>query len=457
MEAMPPDIFHALVTDPPYGLAFMNRGWDDSGVERDPRTWSAALRVLKPGAHLLAFGGTRTFHRTACAIEDAGFELRPTISWLFGSGFPKSLDVARAIDRQLGHTAEREGPEGETGDVYGAGINVNYEDRPRYEPQTETAAKWSGWGTALKPGWEPIIVARKPFAGTVAANVLAHGTGGINIDATRIATADDLNGGAYSSGQRRATPVTNAPEGREPGGFVQPSGRWPADVILSHSLACVEVGARTVRGDGHFPALRGPSGYSGGWRGGEPTPEASLSSETVEAFDCAPDCPVAELDRQSGATLSSGGRASAVGMHRFREDEKPPTGGSPGIGDFGGASRFYYCAKASTSEREAWGRMELEARRRSDGREKDIENPRLRTTQRINDHVSVKPIALMEWLLRLVVPAGGRVLDPFAGSGSTLVAARRLRIDAVGIEMDERSARIAAHRLRAQWEVTLGI
>lgn len=424
MAAMKAETFSAIVTDPPYSLGFMNRAWDKVGVERDPDTWRAAFHVLKPGAHLIAFGGTRTFHRTMTAIEDAGFELRPTMSWLFGSGFPKSLDVAKAIDATFGHKPTREAPAGETGDVYGDGINVNFAERPGYEPVTEEAQAWAGWGTALKPGWEPIIVARRPVRGTVARNVLKHGTGGLNIDATRIGVADA-------------------------------EGRWPADVIISHSAACEEVGARSVRGNGHFPAQRGESGYSGGWRGAEPTPERTLEADTVEAWACAEDCPVAELDRQSGASLSSGGRASAVGMHTFRGDDKPETGGDPGIGDFGGASRFYYTAKASTAEREAWGRLALEERRRSDGRAKDISNPRLRTTARVNDHPTVKPLALMDWLLRLVVPPDGVVLDPFCGSGSTLVAAKAARIAAVGIEMDARSARVARARLSAQWEVRL--
>ena len=193
----------AIVTDPPYGIGFMGKGWDHGVPGGD--FWREALRVAKPGAHLLAFGGTRTFHRLACAIEDAGWEIRDTIMWVYGSGFPKSHDVSKAIDKAAG--AERE-VVGQRDTKTGSNKETNWKcSSPRImdvtAPATDAARQWSGWGTALKPAWEPIIVARKPLCGTVAETVLRHGTGGINVDGCRVGT----EGGTLAS------------------------SRWPANVI----------------------------------------------------------------------------------------------------------------------------------------------------------------------------------------------------------------------------------
>lgn len=185
---MEPDSLDAIVSDPPYGLSFMGRGWDQQVP--GPEYWEACLRVAKPGAHLVAFGGTRTHHRLTCAIEDAGWELRDCLMWLYGSGFPKSLDVSKAIDKAAG--AERldrkvSGPA--DNNVFSPSQTVI----DRGTPVTQGAKQWEGWGTALKPAWEPILLARKPFMGTVAANVLEHGAGGLNIDATRISAVDQVD------------------------------------------------------------------------------------------------------------------------------------------------------------------------------------------------------------------------------------------------------------------------
>lgn len=196
MRAFPDNSFDSIVTDPPYELGFMGKAWDSRGIAYSVELWSEALRVLKPGGHLLAFSGSRTYHRMTCAIEDAGFEVRDQIMWVYGSGFPKSHNLA---------------------------------------------GEWDGWGTALKPAHEPICVARKPLIGTVAANVLAHGTGALNIDGCRVATDDNLNGGTYSPGGK-AAPMPGdertgaalgmfAPGARPAAGFVQPDGRWPANLI----------------------------------------------------------------------------------------------------------------------------------------------------------------------------------------------------------------------------------
>ncbi len=236
----------SIVTDPPYGLSFMGKDWDHGipGV----RFWEAALRVAKPGAHLLAFGGTRTFHRLAVAIEDAGWEIRDTIGYIYGSGFPKSHNVGKAIDKLAGSEREvigskragfgkRDGVKDSEGGIFLNSLPEKLKQVPITAPVTEAAKQWDGWGTALKPAWEPVIVARKPFKGTVASNVLEHGTGAINIDGCRVeATHDDIiiqrkrtggvmdgviNNDVYGNGYKRQPAGNN-------------KGRWPANIILSY-------------------------------------------------------------------------------------------------------------------------------------------------------------------------------------------------------------------------------
>lgn len=267
----------SIVTDPPYEIAFMGKGWDNAGVAYDPATWAECLRVLKPGGHLLAFGATRTYHRMTVAIEDAGFEIRDSIHWIYGSGFPKSKNL--------------------DGDL-------------------------SGWGTALKPAHEPIVVARKPLVGTVAGNVLARGTGALNIDGCRV------GGNVW-----------------EPNA----AGRWPANVIFDEAAAA-ELDAQS--GDRSSPWVGNKKGNTVG--------------------------------RKGGKTFGDGA-------------ENDPSLAKVEYSDSGGASRFFYCAKAGAKERPVG----------PDG----------------TKHPTVKPVALMRWLVRLVTPPGGTVLDPFAGSGATIEAA----------------------------------
>jgi hypothetical protein len=399
MLKLPDASVDAVVTDPPYELGFMGKGWDASGIAYDPKMWAQVLRVLKPGGHLLAFGGTRTYHRMACAVEDAGFEVRDSIHWIYGSGFPKSLDVSKAIDtrERTGGSSQKQRRQVAMGDAYephplagtpgyGSEGPLNHGgygafDRHAATELTPDAARWSGWGTALKPAHEPIIVARKPLAGTVAANVLAHGTGAINVDGCRVATADHLGGGAYSPGGRpadlpgatrsaTAAGMLASGGGRLPAAsYEQPAGRWPANVLLTHDPDCADT--------------------------------------------CADACPVAEMDGQSGVTTSpgkvtrGGKRSEAYGMGR-QEGVACPS-------DTGGASRFFpvfrYCAKAPTKERPVG----------ADG----------------TKHPTVKPLDLMRWLVRLVTPPGGVVLDPFVGSGTTIEAALREGFDVIGCELTQ--------------------
>jgi site-specific DNA-methyltransferase (adenine-specific) len=347
--------FDAVVTDPPYGIGFMGRDWD-RGVPGE-RFWRAILAATKPGGHLLAFGGTRTFHRLVCAVEDAGWEVRDVVCWLYGTGFPKSLDISKAIDKRLG--AEREvlalGPS------RASNLGPNgYAKRTPTEvtaAATPESARWQGWGTSLKPAREDVVLARRPLEGTVAENVLRHGTGGLNVGACRIGTETirvDGAGNPWTAAGRTGRPST--PFERE--------GRWPANV--AH--------------DGSEEVLAG-------------FPETSSGS------------------RKAGDYRIGGGHET---YGRF--DKRPMR---EVVGDSGSAARFFYCSKVSRKERGPG-----------------------------NDHPTVKPQALLRWLLRLVTPPGGRILDPFAGSGSTLLAARAEGFKSVGVEIERKYCWIAARRLR---------
>ena len=407
----------AVVCDPPYGLEFMGKDWDapwkDSrayiGRGGDIRgskapmlpqayiagasfaawceTWAReALRVLKPGGHLLAFGGTRTYHRLTCGIEDAGFEVRDSIAWngaplptvlqwVYGSGFPKSLDVSKAIDKAAGQQGEVVRQyETQIGGVTMNGGRGQWRGTITHRaPATDAARQWQGWGTALKPGWEPCVVARKPLAGTVAENVQAHGTGAINVDGCRIPHASDADlaqhaagvaaikarGGSMANSWKNSSDLSGANE-------VQAAGRWPANVVLDEQAA------------------------------------AMLDAQSGE--------------RKSPATYTRGVHAEGEWLHA-----KPAGSEQPGYGDTGGASRFFYTAKASRADRSTNGAN--------------------------NTHPTVKPTDLMRWLVRLVTPPGGVVLDPFAGSGSTLVAARAEGVRCIGIEREDEYAQIITQRL----------
>jgi DNA modification methylase len=477
--------FHAVVTDPPYhltsgkpggtgvaslnpnspagrsriGTGFMGKAWDGGDVAFRPETWAEVLRVLRPGGHMLCFGGTRTQHRMACAIEDAGFEIRDTLCWLYGTGFPKSLDVSKAIDRaagRIGHciialkhqliqsardsgktgkqidaecgframnyltlpaegkrpdpwvnvlppagkwakmkrvlgvvdssdldaafaAAEREivgsssngitGGNGEfiSGNPRSAGYKAEFDITA---PATPEATQWSGWGSALKPAFEPIILARKPLDGTIAANVLRHGVGGINIDACRIEASDSQLAEKYAS-VRNAPPRANAIYGADDrprsAGNLEPHalGRFPANVLH----------------DG--------------------------SDQVMAAF-------AAYGDRSSGGYPPEGGQRSQVNTFG-----KPNARGEQIFtGSTGSAARFFYCAKADKADR-------------ADSK-----------------HPTVKPLALMEWLVKLITPPGGAVLDPFAGSGITAEACMKLGFDCTLIDIEAQHVADIRHRIK---------
>lgn len=230
----------SIVTDPPYELGFMGKGWDKSGIAYDVEVWREALRVLKPGGHLLAFGGSRTYHRLACAIEDAGFAIRDQIMWLYGSGFPKSLDVGKAIDAAAGAEREIVGASAASRPNAGAHTVVA---RGTFSgvanvtvASTDAAKQWDGWGTALKPAHEPIVLARKPLIGTVAENVLRHGTGGLNIDGCRIETGSEVDDAHRASAwsDHAASRTFHGDAYKDMRDVIVPNGRWPANVITSY-------------------------------------------------------------------------------------------------------------------------------------------------------------------------------------------------------------------------------
>jgi DNA modification methylase len=357
----------SIVTDPPYELGFMGKKWDSSGIAYSVELWAECLRVLKPGGHLLAFGGSRTYHRMAVAIEDAGFEIRDSIAWISNKTFPKSLDISKAIDGKLGAQRDvigidkvrgknggmlgRANPESQNYDKSTVGVGVTYIT----EPATPEAKEWEGWGTALKPSVEPIVMARKPLIGTVAENVLQYGTGGINIDATRLPTNDKLNGGTYggSFGAKRNE------EGKLPKAIgSNDKGRWPANAILDETAAQI-------------------------------------------------------LDQQEP-----------------------------------NASRFFFVGKTTKADRNEG----LEELPKKDSKTMEggatLDGNLASTEPRQNFHPTVKPTKLMQYLIKLVTPAGGIVLDPFTGSGSTGKAAVLDGYQFLGIELTAEYLPIIEGRLK---------
>ena len=392
LKAMEDNSIDSIVTDPPYELGFMGKSWDASGIAFNTEVWQECLRVLKPGGHLLAFSGSRTYHRMAVAIEDAGFEIRDQIMWIYGSGFPKSLDVSKAIDKAAGAERPVIGKGADYGHQEDKDIDQQYGFKADYNitaPATAEAKQWQGWGTALKPAHEPIVVARKPLIGTVAANVLTYGTGGLNIDGTRVAG--------------EPVPINKLEEWSGFGQKIEPDykqtmntqGRWPANVIHDGSDAVVEL----------FPNTRARGNL--------------------------------------GESLGGGGMyGHAVTTNDF------------GAGDSGSAARFFYCAKASKRDRnEGLDGFEVKTASEMVERKADsdgMKSPRAgagRTSGAQNHHPTVKPTELMRYLCRLVTPPGGTVLDPFMGSGSTGKAAIYEGFNFVGIEMTDEYIPIAKARI----------
>lgn len=370
LEVIEKESIDSIVCDPPYELNFMNKGWDNSGIAFNIECWKQCFEVLKPGGYLLAFGGSRTYHRIACAIEDAGFEIRDTIMWLYGSGFPKSMDISKQLDKRNGR-------------------NVN-------EDFIDLAKQWPGWGTALKPSFEPIIVARKPFKGSCVDNVIKYGVGGINIDECRVGNEKIVTNG---SGKKENSwlPKQNAPLN------TINYGRFPANTILTYDETDFEEVC------GGFP------------------------------------------NTKNGIAVrhNSGGKT-------FGGENKQPPMNDLGYNDSGSASRYFYCAKASKKDRDE-GLEEFEDKKfYSTLNTKNGSGERLdggTTPIRKNTHPTVKPTELMQYLVRLVTPNNGAILDPFNGSGSTGKAVmyenkeKNKNYKYIGIELTEEYLPIAKARI----------
>jgi DNA modification methylase len=388
MKDLKSDSVDAIVTDPPYGLSFMGEDWDH-GIP-GKHFWEEAIRVAKPGAYLLAFGGTRTYHRLACAIEDAGWEIRDCISWVYGQGFPKSLNISKAIDKMAGAEREVVGrskrhvsgkPEQRTEGLTGSSTFAEKVGMEMYDtlPSTDAAKQWDGWGSALKPAYEPIVLARKPLSeSTVVGNVLKYGTGGINIDGCRIEYKDEADKDSAKP-QGRATSKEKGAIGASPDvgrnmdriefKVKQETGRFPSNFIHDGSEEVLELFPKSGNGNG-----KGAYSYKG-----------------------------REYDNKD-TSMFNGDKPQAPSNYN----------------DLGSAARFFYCAKASKSDRDSG-----------------------------NIHPTVKPTSLMQYLCRLITPPNGIILDPFMGSGSTGKAAILEGFSFIGIEKEKDYIVIAKKRLEA--------
>jgi len=452
LKEIPDNSIDAVVTDPPYALGFMGKEWDtfdksqfgrkglegknDLKVKKNfeilPRykNWNGyyefsfnwakeVLRVLKPGGYLLSFGGTRTYHRMVCGLEDAGFEIRDCIMWVFSTGFPKSLNIAKSIDRLL---KEGKASLNSIGDNSKGALGyhkLNFEqgyrpkdytnvERRQYEITEDIAKKWEGWGTALKPAYEPIVVARKPLSEkNVAMNVLKWGTGGINIDACRVGQEKVIihhaPAGTFAGGEPNRGSIKN---------YYTSQGRFPTNVVLE-----------------------------------------CICDEVIEGKHTNLECPCYMLDKQSGVSKSN----IRMPTNKYYKAVNTWAAGKDltirGYNDSGGASRFFYCAKASRKERDM-GLENLPLKK--GGGMKGTEDQSLltgsgnvRNNLIRNNHPTVKPLRLLEYLVKLITPPGGLVLDPFCGSGTTCLACKKLGFNFIGIEKEAEYVEIARARINA--------
>lgn len=460
LSVLEPNSIDSIVTDPPYELNFMSKGWDSAGVSFSAKTWKKCFEVLKPGGHLLAFGGSRTFHRIACAIEDAGFEIRDTIMWIYGSGFPKSMNIANGVEAKLvtgsankTKFSELNGEKVERGDwgiqtsskKYGhRNKDYSYEtDKTcrlgKLEPTTELARQWQGWGSSLKPSFEPIIVARKPLDGSLINNIISHGVGGLNIDECRVPMSDSDYIEIDAKSSKNPTDNYNSNPAKKYGDYslniaTKPhqGGRFPANTILTYDETDYDevCGGFPSSGSGNN---KGVYNYSG----------REYNNKDTSMFN----------------------------------GDKPQAPSN--YNDNGSASRYFYCAKASKKDRDE-GLDSLESRKRfqqgnysqspvcsvcgktfngtndhsSCGEHTMIYKSKEKNMFRKNIHPTVKPTELMQYLVRLVTPKGGTILDPFNGSGSTGKAVMYENREKdkgykyIGIELMEEYLPIAESRIR---------
>jgi DNA modification methylase len=503
----------AVVTDPPYGLGkepnaeelmkdwiekgyheisgtgFMGKEWD--AFVPQPLFWKEIFRVLKPGGHVVSFFGTRTYDWGVMAMRFAGFEVRDSLQYMYGVGFPKSYNVAKGIEGKLtigsANTKEYKLMQGEKSTTQLGTFNKIEKEqgaKPNDCTGTETtinhilttdeAKQWDGWGSALKPAVEPIVLARKPLEKglSIADNVLKWGTGGINIDGCRVNTNDNLNGGAYSGGER-----SNG-EWKENSGFKndkleffnQPQGRFPANLILTHHPDCECVGMKKVKpSNGSGKASENGGGFSKGMFGDGTSDKIGggftdeNGEETIEDWICVDDCPIKIMDEQSGESKSNDTKRNRNTIGSFGM----PNDNTPEYNDKGGASRFFYCAKASKSERNAglegfdeksvgtlnsnssdldnYGGMSLGGA--------SLKGEHKNPIPRANIHPTVKPVSIMRYLAKLITPPNGIVLDPFLGSGTTGCAVALENFNFIGIERETEYVEIAKARIE-YWSKT---
>jgi len=401
LREMPDNSVDSIVTDPPYGISFMAKKWDYDVPSVE--VWKEALRVLKPGGHALIACGTRTQHRMVCNIEDAGFEIRDVVSWIYGSGFPKSLNISKAIDKaagverevvgsklgQAGYSLKENDTENHNRGAYGKFTDAKAECDIT-APATDEAKQWDGWGTALKPACEFFTLCRKLLSEkTVAANVLKWGTGGINIDASRVGTEEIT----INRHEGQSNSLVESTKGKWSGKQEVVQGRFPANLIHDGSQEVLEL----------FPETKSAGkARAGGW-------------------------------------ADQGGKGGLLGVGNHQ-------GNGMRYGDSGGsAARFFYAAKVSAKERNEGLEHLPDHDWQGDGaavpeRENRPFNPSK------NHHPTVKSIALMRYLCRLITPPGGTILDPWMGSGSTGKAAKLEGFDFIGMEQDADYFRIAQAR-----------
>jgi site-specific DNA-methyltransferase (adenine-specific) len=486
LKQYPDNYFDAIVTDPPYGLGkepnaealmkdwiekgyheitgtgFMGKEWD--AFIPQPIFWKEVFRVLKHGGHVLSFFGTRTYDWGVMSMRFAGFEVRDCIQWLYGSGFPKSHNISKAIDKMYGAEREVIGKsdytmpkadnsmsENSYGISGGKLANGNTAERITAEitaPSTEQAKEWDGWGSALKPANEPIVLARKPLEKglTIAENVLKWGTGAINIDGCRVSLNDKEN---YENNCNR-TNVKSHWGNSNSFSVVEANsqGRFPANIILTHHEDCECIGTKNSKGmfgDGTSDNIGGGFTDANG-------------EETVEDWNCVDDCPIKILDEQSGESKSQKSERGNIIDNNVFGKFKPQENTLRGHSDKGGASRFFYVAKASKSERnkgldgfdeKTSGSLNFR-NPSSSGRSEDapsVENMGGISKPKTNFHPTVKPIKLMQYLVRLITPPNGIVLDPFCGSGTTGVACKLEGFQFVGLEQDAEYSKIAQARI----------
>ena len=482
---------------------FMGKTWDGGDIAFQPELWAEVLRVLKPGGYLVAFSGTRTYHRMACAIEDGGFDIRDQLAWVYGSGFPKSHDVSKGIDKAGGHKRATEYEPNFGNNTFGKGMGGGKHGASSDPAVTDAARQWQGWGTALKPAWEPICLARKPIEGTNVENVLRWGTGALNVDGCRVVTADDLNGGTYAratsvsgkSGSLGGGPLKNAA-----GVFVQPTGRWPANLVHDGSdevLAAFPQTKGSANGGSAERNSQASEEYwgegGGGFKQGRSTIGHGDSGSAARFFYTSKagenDRIYSRVEEVKLQWISASGpcqvklqadtelsleKAIVVSASTDGNGWNTFLSGSTIEALFQTASKFIIATKtSSTTTSRIWSFLTrlltnaciagascetVSGGSRAESAESGAQSITIilgkmaslpgashalsgtpftiSVCERLHSHPTCKPVDLMRWLVRLVTPPKGTCLDPFAGTGTTGEAAWREGMNAVLIERE---------------------